>query len=87
MKGQEQLYPVYGQSEYYGNTRKMDCDENQYSCKMEHPQGGKMDMPIAMAYVPWQQMRKVYTPKEGLCQGTIFPELNLSFCGERGVCR
>lgn len=38
------------------------------------------DMPIAMAYVPWQQWRNLYDPKEALKRGTIFKELDLPFC-------
>lgn len=37
------------------------------------------DMPIAMAYVPWQQWRKIYEPKDALKRGTIFKELDLPF--------
>ena len=37
------------------------------------------DMPIAMAYVPWQQWGKIYEPKEALKRGTIFKELDLPF--------
>ena len=87
MKGQEQLSPVYGQSDYYGEIEKADC--NNYRCNQSIAYGRKKDMnqPIAMAYVPWQQFDKIYAPKDGLCQGTIFPELNLKFCGERGVFR
>lgn len=39
------------------------------------------DMPIAMAYVPIQQLKKTYEPDSGLTFGTIFPELNKPFCG------
>lgn len=37
------------------------------------------DMPIAMAYVPWQQWRQLYEPKEALRRGTLFKELDLPF--------
>ena len=36
-------------------------------------------MPIAMAYVPWQQWQTTYSPERGLVQGTIFPDLDLKF--------
>ncbi len=39
------------------------------------------DMPLAMAYVPWQTWGNLYEPCEALSQGTIFKELNLKFCG------
>ena len=38
-------------------------------------------MPLAMGSVPWQEWGKIYDPEEGLCNGTIFPELNLPFLG------
>ncbi|WP_069997647.1 spore coat associated protein CotJA [Cellulosilyticum sp. I15G10I2] len=41
-------------------------------------------MPLAMAYVPWQKWRNVYDLNMALEVGTIFPELNLPFCGRRG---
>ena len=40
--------------------------------------------PVGMAYVPWQKFRQVYEPSKGLCQGTIFAELDKPFCGRRG---
>ena len=39
------------------------------------------DMPIAMAYVPWQRWSNVYDLDKGFCYGTIFPELNKPFVG------
>jgi len=42
------------------------------------------DMPLAMAYVPWQQWKTVYDLNKALKIGTIFPELDLPFCGMRG---
>lgn len=36
-------------------------------------------LPIAMAYVPWQQWKKVHPPCKALRAGTIFPELELPF--------
>ena len=36
-------------------------------------------LPIAMAYVPVQQWKNVYSLKDGLAKGTIFPELDLPF--------
>ena len=45
--------------------RKDDCD----------------DMVLAMAYVPVQQLKNTYDAESGLCEGTIFPELNKPFVG------
>ena len=39
------------------------------------------DMPIAMAYVPWQRWKSTYDPEKALERGTIFPELDLPFLG------
>ena len=41
-------------------------------------------MPLAMAYVPWQQWKNPYGPERGLAQGTIFSELDLAF--DKGRC-
>lgn len=45
---------------------------------MKDPLAG---MPLAMAYVPWQQWCDTYEPAEALHRGTIFPELDLPFLG------
>lgn len=37
--------------------------------------------PLAMAYVPFQQWNQVYDESESLCNGTLFPELDLPFTG------
>jgi hypothetical protein len=42
------------------------------------------NMPLAMAYVPWQQWKTVYDLNKALAIGTIFPELDLPFLGMRG---
>lgn len=42
--------------------------------------------PIAMAYVPWQQLTKISENLEdGYQKGTIFPELDKPFTGRRCV--
>ena len=38
-------------------------------------------LPIAMAYVPWQQFTDLYCEDEALYKGTIFKELRLDFAG------
>ncbi len=47
------------------------------------------DMPIAMAYVPWQEWRSLYEAEKGFHIGTIFEELDKPFKGIRmgGCCR
>ena len=45
------------------------------------------NMPVAMAYVPWQFFQDVYEPDKALQYGTIFPELNKPFYGKGGCPR
>lgn len=42
------------------------------------------NFPVGMAYVPWQTWENLYPPEKGLCEGTIFMDLNQIFCGKRG---
>ena len=42
------------------------------------------DLPIAMAYVPWQEWCGILQLEKGLCCGTIFEELNKPFTGAGG---
>lgn len=42
------------------------------------------NMPLAMAYVPWQTWQNIYDAEKGFCNGTIFQELNLPFRGVGG---
>lgn len=42
--------------------------------------------PVGMSYVPWQTWGELYPPEKGLCEGTIFTDLNQIFCGKRGTC-
>ncbi|MBP3325630.1 MAG: spore coat associated protein CotJA [Coprococcus sp.] len=44
----------------------------------------KSDRPVGMAYVPMQTFGEMYDACKGLKEGTMFPELNLIFCGVRG---
>ncbi len=39
---------------------------------------------VAMAYIPYQNMNKVYDDEQGLDTGTMFPELNKPFLGRGG---
>ena len=43
------------------------------------------DPVVAMAYVPYQQPGKMYCPEQGICKGTLFPELNKPFCCGKGA--
>lgn len=42
--------------------------------------------PVAMAYVPWQHLTRLFDDlEEAYCKGTIFPELDKPFTGRRCV--
>ena len=41
--------------------------------------------PVAMAYVPMQVWRNLYSACDALAQGTLFSELNLPFLGREGL--
>lgn len=45
------------------------------------------ELPIAMAYVPWQKWRNICELGKAFQNGTIFEELNKPFCGKGGVRR
>lgn len=49
-------------------------------CYKETVLGG---MPIAMAYVPWQNYGNLYSQQQALHNGTLFRELDLDFAGRR----
>lgn len=40
-------------------------------------------MPLAMAYVPWQDFKDIYPEEESWCRGTIFAQLDLEFACRR----
>ncbi|WP_243426727.1 spore coat associated protein CotJA [Faecalicatena fissicatena] len=42
------------------------------------------DLPVAMAYVPWQEWYGIFDLEKGFCCGTIFEELNKPFTGAGG---
>ncbi len=43
------------------------------------------NMPLAMAYVPYQSWDETYAENTALAKGTIFPSLDLPFLGREGV--
>ncbi len=45
------------------------------------------ETPLAMSYVPYQQWEDTYSENVALAKGTIFPSLDLPFCGKEGVRR
>lgn len=44
-------------------------------------------LPIAMAYVPWQEFKNLYPAEKALSRGTIFEELDKPFLGKGGCCK
>ena len=44
------------------------------------------DLPLAMAYVPMQQLGTTYESVNALEKGTLFPDLELPFIG-KGACK
>lgn len=81
--------PYIGMPLNLGNS----CHNNACHNNTEPTPNGSFDsmhlgsLPIAMAYVPMQQWRNVYSLKDGLERGTIFPELDLPFEGRGGMKR
>ncbi|WP_026895499.1 spore coat associated protein CotJA [Clostridiisalibacter paucivorans] len=41
---------------------------------------------LAHAYVPYQVLNRIYTPREALCRGTLFPELFMPYKKSRKDC-
>lgn len=39
------------------------------------------NLPLGSMYAPMQKFRKLYSPQEALCNGTLYEELNLPFRG------
>ncbi len=37
------------------------------------------DTTVTMAYVPYQNADKLYSPEQAICMGTLFPELDKPF--------
>lgn len=58
--------------------------ENVCERRMDH--GDLADMPLAMAYVPWQKWQNIYKAKKAFQRGTIFEELDKPFQGIGGCC-
>mgnify|MGYP002645752117 CR=1 FL=1 len=45
------------------------------------------ELPLAMAYVPWQHWGNLYSPEKGFERGTIFQDLDFPFHGKGGCKR
>jgi len=59
-------------------------DGNRYITEKTCDTAQLCSLPLAMAYVPWQQWRDIYKADMALVKGTLFAELDLQFKG-RGV--
>lgn len=68
------------------NMNQQPPNRNEQPCDMKHyhfdVDSGRF--PIGMGYVPMQKWGDLYSLEQGLCEGTIFVELNQIFCGKRG---
>ena len=71
--------PARAEREYTGC-----CEETQAPVCMHDPLRA---MPVAMAYVPWQEFRDLYAVEKALHRGTIFEELDKPFSGKGGCCK
>lgn len=61
------------------NMSNMD-DMDQYCTPELYLTNTQLDhLPIAMAYIPWQQWGQTYDLELGLMRGTIFPDLDLPY--------
>lgn len=59
------------------------CSMTDHNCN-DDVMNYKETKSIAMAYVPWQKDSDIYEDLEkAYCIGTIFPILDLPFCGVR----
>ena len=62
------------------------CDNTANNCNDHRWKRDELrGMPLAMAYVPWQEFGCTYEPMQALRAGTIFPELDKAFYGRRGL--
>ena len=59
---------------------------SQNMCMREDMRFCPDQMPLAMAYVPWQRFGRTFDLDQALQLGTIFPELNKPFYGRGGKC-
>lgn len=61
-------------------------------CPMPQPAPEPCPMPqaasglLAISSIPMQTFGETYPPEAALCKGTIFPELDLPYCGGGPCC-
>lgn len=73
-------------SQEYRKTEECNRREEKKSCGCRR-EDSLSGLPLAMAYVPWQEWRKIYDVCEGFHRGTIFKELDMPFLGKGGCNR
>lgn len=66
-------------AQYRGAETDNPCDCNNRCAISVFPK----EISVAMAYVPFQQWCDIYECDKALCQGTVFPVLDLPFMGVR----
>ncbi len=74
--------PNYSRSDYSSTPNEMAYKPMRP--RPEKTDANLADLPLAMAYVPWQTWEKPFEMVEGLNNGTIFPGLYKPFLGEGG---
>ena len=57
--------------------------EDTCNCGTDACGGKKENMVLAMAYVPDQIFRKLYSPHDAIARGTLFEELDLPYGGTK----
>ena len=60
----------------------MNMESSRYSEFKHHNINEKS---LAMAYVPCQEWRKIYSPEVAIKRGTLFSELDKPFLGEEAI--
>lgn len=72
-------------SDYMRKTKK-----DYYDTKYTSPPCSRdfwNQLPLAMAYVPWQDWKYLYEIEKGFHRGTIFEKLDKPFLGTGGCCK
>lgn len=83
-------YRPYGRNGYPRNGYNQHANGRYNNCQINNVKKEKAcagSCPVGMAYVPSQEFGPLYDTKKGLMEGTMFPDLNLIFCGVRGNCK
>ncbi|MBQ9940464.1 MAG: spore coat associated protein CotJA [Clostridia bacterium] len=86
----------YGSIPYYRRTETGRADGEKCNCRSEVPNNcecntksckscGDVCTGLAIASVKMQKWCDIYELEKGYCKGTIFAQLDLPFCGMRGV--